>query len=90
MRSIFLLGGFVGFGVVAIAGLMAGRAGDRVLMDAAFGCLAGALLFRFFWWSLARVLVETVRLKRVARRAAEETAAAAKAAAVVPAKQTIR
>lgn len=87
MRSIFLLGGFVGFSVVAVAGLLAGRSGDRVLLDAAVGCLVGGILFRWFWSNLTQALVHTVKAKREARRAAEEaTAAAAKTAQARPAK----
>ncbi len=77
MRSIFLFGGFVGFAVVAIAGLLAGRSGDKVLLDAAIGCVAGAMLFRWFWVTLQRAVVVTVKTKRAKQRAAEEAAAAA-------------
>jgi hypothetical protein len=81
MRSIFLLGGFIGFTVVAVTGLLSGRAGDRVLFDAAIGCLVGAILFRWFWSKLVVALTITVRAKRAAARAAEEQAAAAAKAA---------
>lgn len=87
MRSIFLLGGFSGFCLVAIAGFLAGRAGDRVLFDASIGALVAALLFRWFWQKLVLALTEAVKLKRAARHAAEEAAAAAaKAAAPLPVK----
>lgn len=82
MRAIFLLGGFVGFLVVAASGLIAGRAGDRVLFDASLGCLAGAILFRWFWARMIVALTQTVRAKRAERRAAEEAQAAAKATPV--------
>jgi len=77
MRSFFLLGGFVGFCVAAFSGMAAGHPGDRLLLDGSVGCLVGAMLFRFFWSQLVRVLTDTVRAKRVARAAAEEAAAAA-------------
>lgn len=79
MRSFFLLGGFIGFVIAALSGMAAGHAGDRILLDGSVGCLAGALLFRFFWSQLVKVLTETVRAKRAAQAAAEEAAAAAKA-----------
>lgn len=83
MRSIFLLGGFIGFSLVAVVGLVSGRSGDRVLFDAAFGALVGAFLFRWFWQKLLVALTEAVKLKRAARQAAEEAAAAAAKAAPV-------
>jgi hypothetical protein len=86
MRSVFLLGGFLGFMIVAAAGLQAGRAGDRVLMDAAIGALVGAVLMRWFWSKLVTALVETVKVKRAARVAAEDAAAAKAAAAPAPVK----
>lgn len=82
MRAIFLFGGFIGFLVVAVAGLAAGRAGDRVLFDASIGCLVGAFLFRWFWERMIIALTHAVRSKRAARRAAEEAQAAAKATPV--------
>lgn len=86
MRSIFLLGGFVGFILVAASGLQAGRSGDRVLFDASLGALGGALLFRWFWMRITAALIETVQKKRTLRRAAEEAEAAAKAVPVTPVK----
>ena len=49
MKFVFLSGGIAGFLLVAAAGFQAGRAPDRVLFDATLGCLAGAVLFRWFW-----------------------------------------
>lgn len=82
MRSIFLLGGFVGFSVVAVSGLQAGLAGDRILLDASVACLGSALLFRWFWAQVAHALAHAVKAKRAAQRAAEEAHAAAKATPV--------
>jgi hypothetical protein len=84
MRSIFLLGGFVGFLVSALAGLLAGRSSDLVLRDAALGCLLGAFLFRWLWSVFVRILSEAVQAKRAAEAAAAE--AADKAAAPAPVK----
>jgi hypothetical protein len=82
MRAVFLLGGFVGFCLAAASALHAGRAGDRILLDGAVGCLAGALLFRWFWSTLVTALTHTVKVKRAERAAAEEAAAAEKPAPV--------
>jgi hypothetical protein len=74
MRSIFLTGGFVGFFVCALTGVLAGRASDLVLRDAAFGCLVGAFLFRWLWSVFVRVLSQAVQAKRAAEAAAEAKA----------------
>jgi len=79
MKFAFLVGGFTGFALVTVAGFTAGRAADLVLRDAALGCLAGALLFRWFWSVVIRAFTETMTLKRVAAEAEEEAQAAAKA-----------
>lgn len=86
MKFVFLSGGFVGFTLAALAGLGAGRQPAYVLRDAAFGCLAGAFLFRWFWSVLVRALTETLERRR---REAEEKAKAAEtkpAAAPAPAR----
>jgi len=64
MRFIFLLGGAAGFSLLAATGYVAGHAADRVLFDAAAGCLAGALLFRWFWTVVVRAMRETVLHRR--------------------------
>jgi hypothetical protein len=74
MKSLFLAGGFAGFVLCSVAGFAAGRAPDLILRDAAIGCLAGALLVRWFWLVLLRGFRETLAVRR---RAAEEAAAAA-------------
>ncbi len=85
MRSIFLLGGFCGFALVAITGWVTERSVDLVLRDAAIGALAGGFLFRWFWSIWVKALVQTVEAKRAAARAAEEAEAAATAKPVAPA-----
>ena len=80
MKFIFLLGGFAGFTLTAAASYFAGHAADRVLLDAAVGCLCGALLFRWFW----TVLVGGIRQTILARHAA--STASAPAAPAAPAK----
>jgi hypothetical protein len=74
MKTLFLAGGFAGFALCALAGILAGRAPDLILRDAAIGCLAGALLLRWFWQVLLGGFQETLKARR---RAAEESAAAA-------------
>ena len=81
MKFIFLAGGCVGFIVVGGASLLAGHAPDRALLDAAVGCLAGAMLFRWFWAVLVKGMRETV----VTRTMAAVTPAAELRAPVAPA-----
>jgi hypothetical protein len=74
MKTLFLAGGFAGFALCALAGFLAGRAPDAILRDSAIGCLAGALLVRWFWRVLQHGFHETLRARR---RASQEAAAAA-------------
>lgn len=76
MRFVFLACGFLGFALVAIGGFTADRAADLVLRDAALGCLAAALLGRWFWTVLVRALEQTVAARRAAEIAASEAATA--------------
>lgn len=89
MKFIFLTGGFAGFVLTAAAGFLADRAPDLVLRDAAIGCLAGALLFRWFWSVVIKVFGEAIASNRIAASAEAEAHAAEKAvpvAAAAPAK----
>lgn len=81
MRFIFLNGGFLGFILVVIAGVLADRPIDHVLRDAAVGALVGAFLFRWFWEIFVKALSQAVRSKRATQAAAEEAAATAARAA---------
>ena len=74
MKFIFLVGGLAGFLSAGAGSFYAGHQPDRVFFDAAVGCLAGALLFRWFWTVLVRSIRETI----LARHAAAVPAAAAK------------
>jgi hypothetical protein len=78
MKFIFFLGGFCGFVVAGVTGLLADHALDRVLLDAAVGCFAGALLFRAFWNAVLRGIREAYLARR--------TAAAAPAVPALPTK----
>jgi len=73
MKFIFLAGGLAGFLLAATSGFFADHAADRILLDGAIGCLAGALLFRWFWTVLVRGIRETI----LSRHAAATAAAAA-------------
>ncbi len=66
MKFIFLAGGLAGFLCAGISGWSANRAADRILMDAAVGCLVGALLFRWFWTVLVRGIRETILQRHAA------------------------
>jgi hypothetical protein len=74
MKFVFLAGGFAGFLTASAGSIWAGHQPDRIFFDGAVGCLAGALLFRWFWTVLVRGIRETI----IARQAAAATAAAAK------------
>jgi hypothetical protein len=74
MKFVFLCGGVTGFTVTGAASLWAGQSAPRVLLDASLGCLAAALLFRWFW----AVLVHGLRQTLLARHAAAVSAAAKK------------
>ncbi|MEJ1971902.1 MAG: hypothetical protein WDM96_05255 [Lacunisphaera sp.] len=49
MKFVFLSGGLTGFVVGLGTSALLDHAADRVFLDASVGCLAGALLFRWFW-----------------------------------------
>jgi len=73
MRFIFLSGGVLGFAVAAATSWLNDSTPNRLLTNSAVGCLAGALLFRWFWTVLLRGLRETI----LHRQKAAATAAAA-------------
>lgn len=79
MKFVFLAGGFAGFLIAGAGSLAAGHQPDRILLDAAVGCLCGALLFRWFWTVLVRGIRETIQLRNAAAQAAAATPAPAKA-----------
>lgn len=70
MRSIFLGGGLIGFLLAGAASWQVGHAADRILLDAAVGCLAGAVLFRWLWTIVLRGLRETILSRQAAATAA--------------------
>jgi len=76
MKFVFIAGGFIGFLFTSTASWWAGHAADRILFDGTVGCLAAALLFRWFW----TVLVHGIRETLMAKHAAQAAAAAQNAA----------
>jgi hypothetical protein len=78
MKFIFLAGGFSGFLTAGIGSFYAGHQPDRIFFDGAVGCLAGALLFRWFWTVLVRGIRETILARHAAAAAATASATPAK------------
>jgi len=73
MKSIFLLGGFAGFITAGATSYWVGHQPDRILLDGAVGCLAGAVLFRWFWTVLVRGIRETILQRHAAATAAAKS-----------------
>jgi hypothetical protein len=74
MRFIFLTGGLLGFLAAALGGISAGCSADRVLLDGTVGCLACALVFRWFWSVLQHGFRETYLAKQRAAAAPTKNA----------------
>jgi hypothetical protein len=72
MRFVFLLGGITGFALAGGTSFAMERAPDRVFLDGAVGCLAGAFLFRWLWSVLLAGVRETLEARH--RAAAAEAA----------------
>lgn len=60
MKFVFLSGGLLGFVLGLITSWLLDHAPDRVFLDAAVGCLVGAILFRWFWTVVLAGLRDTV------------------------------
>jgi hypothetical protein len=69
MKFVFLAGGFAGLLTTGSASYWAGHQADRILFDGAVGCLAGALLCRWFWTVLVRGIRETILQRHAAATA---------------------
>jgi hypothetical protein len=69
MKFIFLSGGFAGFILAGATAYYTDKPADRVLLDAAVGCLVGGLLFRWFWTVLVRGIRETILTRHAAATA---------------------
>ena len=76
MKFVFLAGGITGFLVGALTSYWMGHQPDRIFLDAAAGCLAGALLFRWFWTVLVRGIRETILARQATAAASAATATA--------------
>ena len=74
MRFIFLIGGLSGFVIAGASSWWADCGAGRIFLDAACGCLTGALLFRWLWTVLIRGFRETLQQKQQAESAAEAKA----------------
>jgi len=74
MKFVFLSGGVLGFATAAGTDWLMERSADRIVLDGAIGCLAGALLFRWFWTVLLRGLRETILIRQKAAALAEAAA----------------
>ena len=72
MKFVFLAGGFVGFVTTAAASYWASHQLDRILLDGAVGCLASAMLVRWFWTVLVRGIRETILIRHAATLAAKQ------------------
>ena len=73
MKFVFLIGGFAGLLVTGAASYASDHQADRILFDAAVGCLCGALLFRWFWTVLLRGIRETILQRHAAATAAAKS-----------------
>jgi len=65
MKFMLLIGGSLGFTLVFLGGWMVGREPLQSVAQASFGCLAGAVLFRWLGNTYARG-VRTMLLEREA------------------------
>ena len=72
MKFVFLAGGFVGFVITASASYLADHQLDRILFDAAAGCLASAMLVRWFWTVLVGSIRETILQRHATATAAKQ------------------
>ena len=70
MKFVFLSGGLLGFVTGLCTSWLLEHSADRVLLDAAVGCLAGGMLFRWFWTVLVRGIRETILTRHAIAKAA--------------------
>jgi hypothetical protein len=74
MKFVFLSGGFAGFVLAGATGWSSEHSAQRILLDAAVGCLAGAYLFRWFWTVLVGGIRDTILTRHAAAVAAAPAA----------------
>lgn len=75
MKLFLLCGGFTGFALVFLAGLVSGGPIGTVLRDAAIGCLVGALLMQWLFRVVGRSLHDAAAEQQ--RRLSEQVSGAA-------------
>jgi len=63
MKYFMLLGGFIGFMIVMVAGVLGGTELWMVVFHASIGCVVGAVLFRIFRKVVARSVREVAMQK---------------------------
>ena len=86
MQFIVLLFGALGFSLVMVTGFSAGRQPDLVLRDAALGCLAAAIVGKWFGHVIDQAFAQTLAAARAEQQAvAEKKDSAGPPAAPAPA-----
>lgn len=73
MKALLLIGGLLGFGLVFIAGSMAGRDPLSAVIEGSIGCVVTALLFRWLGTIYEQSLRTVVREREAAARVRAET-----------------
>jgi len=73
MKYFMLLGGFVGFMIVMVAGIVGGGELWMVVLHSSVGCVAGAVLFRLFRKVVAGSVREVAMQKSLRGRDAVAT-----------------
>ncbi len=72
MKYLLLIGGLLGFGLVFLGGLMAGRESLPAVIEGSLGCVVGAVLFRWLGNVYQQSVRITVRERETAARARAE------------------
>lgn len=73
MKYMMLLGGLFGFGLVFIAGWMAGRDTLSAVIEGSIGCVVAAMLFRWLGNIYQQSIQTVVRERQAAARVTAET-----------------
>jgi hypothetical protein len=74
MKFMLLIGGSLGFALVFLGGWIVGREPLLSVVQASFGCLAGAVLFRWLGNTYARSVRSILLEREAASRTRPETA----------------
>lgn len=73
MKALLLMGGLLGFGLVFVAGLLAGRDPLSAVIEGSIGCLVAAILFRWLGNIYEQSIRTVVREREFAARVQAET-----------------